>query len=79
MFKEIISVFFILGLLSCQKFEDFRENDQAYKQEGYFIKNSILKSQLTEIFIEKPKKVINISDFFVGLRHEEAQTINKFL
>lgn len=65
MFKQFAAVLSILSLFSCQKFEDFRENDSTYKLEGYFIKNSILKSQLTEIFIEKPKKVINICDFFV--------------
>lgn len=65
MFKQFAAVLSILVLFSCQKFENFRENDPTYKLEGYFIKNSLLKSQLTEIFIEKPKKVINICDFFV--------------
>ncbi len=65
MFKQIFAFFFIQYLFSCQKIEDFRENDTSYNQEGYFIKNSILKSQLNDIFIEKPKKIVQISDFFV--------------
>lgn len=63
--KLFLLLMFGWSMLSCQKFESFKENDPSYANEGFFIKTSINPSDLNNISIEKPRAIANISDFFV--------------
>jgi len=65
MYKTILALFIGVILGACQKFDDFRENDPTYKNEAFFIKNSLLPSQLNNINLSPPRQIIEVGDVFI--------------
>jgi hypothetical protein len=62
---NLIFCFSLFGLLSCQKYEDFRANDPSYAGDAYFIKASISDAQLGNIFVDSPKAIEERGDAYV--------------
>jgi|688.fasta_scaffold174762_1 hypothetical protein len=67
--KILLFVFFAGTMFSCQKFENFQENDPSYASEGYFVKTSLSKLELNELRLEKPRVIGNVSDMFVDEKY----------
>ncbi len=82
MHKLLLFLILEIGLLSCQKFESFQENDPSYSNEGYFVKTSLSKLELNNLRIELPRTLGQISDMFVDEKYlyvaEYAKGIHVF-
>jgi hypothetical protein len=80
--KILLFVFFAGTLVSCQKFENFQENDPSYVNEGFFVKSSLSKLDLNNLRLEKPRAIVQVSDMFVDEKYlyvaEYAKGIHVF-